>query len=181
MNMTTINIVTLRDGQAVTSSDVIANGVDYPHKNVIQQVRKYLSDLESFGRVEFKILPFQTGGGTQKREVAVLNEHQAALLMTFMKNTDHVRRFKKALVKAFFELRDQAALASVSRDSYGELLASHVTVQQCNLELLQQQVSALEMRLGSLNSPGPALSFERYAQLLEAENTLLRQQTNRTI
>lgn len=68
----------------------------------------------------------------------------------------------------------------VSRDSYGELLASHVAVQQCNLEFLQQQVAALETRLGSLDSLGPALSFERYAQLLEAENTLLRQ-SNRVI
>ena len=38
-----------------------------------------------------------------------LNEQQATLLITYLKNTAPVRKFKKNLVKAFFELRNEVA------------------------------------------------------------------------
>ncbi|MEC7119676.1 MAG: hypothetical protein VXW65_07225 [Pseudomonadota bacterium] len=49
--------------------------------------------------------PFMTAGGRQVRRVAVLNEAQATLLMTLLKNTQTVVAFKVSLVKAFFEAR----------------------------------------------------------------------------
>lgn len=101
-------IVTVYNGLAVTSSLAIADGTDTQHKNVMELVRNYLADLEEFGRVAFETRPFETAGGAQKREVAVLNEQQSTLLLTYMRNSDIVRRFKKALVKAFFELAQQA-------------------------------------------------------------------------
>lgn len=101
-------IVTVSNGQAVTTSLAIAQGTEVEHKAVIQLVRNYLADLEEFGRVAFEMAPFETAGGTQKREVAVLNEQQSTLLLTYMRNSDIVRRFKKALVKAFFELARSA-------------------------------------------------------------------------
>lgn len=108
------NIVFMGDaGLPVTSSLIIAEGVNQPHKNVISLVRKYKERLEGFGRVEFKIQPFETTGGIQRREVAILNQEQATLLMTCLRNNDVVLDFKAALVAAFFEmakkLRDQQA------------------------------------------------------------------------
>ncbi|MCP1639667.1 hypothetical protein J2T50_001376, partial [Streptococcus gallinaceus] len=38
-----------------------------------------------------------------------LNEQQATLLVTYLGNTEPVREFKKNLVKAFFELRNEVA------------------------------------------------------------------------
>lgn len=97
-------IVTVANGQAVTTSLAIAQGTDNDHASVIKLVRNYLADLEEFGRVGFEIAPFETAGGTQKREVAVLNEQQSTLLLTLMRNSEIVVRFKVRLVKAFFEL-----------------------------------------------------------------------------
>ena len=98
-------LVTLDDtGGAVTSSPVIAEGTETDHASVIKLVRTYVSDLEEFGRVRFEIQPFETSGGTQSREIALLNEQQATLILTYMRNSDIVRIFKKALVKAFWEL-----------------------------------------------------------------------------
>lgn len=97
-------LVTIVGDEARTDTLIIAEGMEYEHKNVIQLVRKYLTDLEEFGRVEFKILPFETAGGTQHREVAFLNQEQATFTISFMRNTDIVRAFKKRLVKAFFDL-----------------------------------------------------------------------------
>ena len=44
------------------------------------------------------------GGWIKLCEVAVLNEQQATLLLTYMRNNAEVRRFKKRLVRAFYEL-----------------------------------------------------------------------------
>ncbi|APR05652.1 Phage regulatory protein Rha (Phage_pRha) [Thauera chlorobenzoica] len=102
-------IVIERAGELVTTSLAIAEGTEVEHASVIKLVRKYLEDLEEFGRVGFEIRPFETAGGTQRQEIAFLNEPQATLLLTYMRNSDIVRGFKKALVRAFFDLRDSAA------------------------------------------------------------------------
>ena len=41
--------------------------------------------------------PSETAGGVQRREVAVLNEEHATLLMTHMRNSEVVRDLKKRL------------------------------------------------------------------------------------
>tara|TARA_R110000765_G_scaffold195825_11_gene301325 strand:+ start:1843 stop:2598 length:756 start_codon:yes stop_codon:yes gene_type:complete len=102
-------IVSINAGQPVTTSLAIAEGVGNTHKTVIQLIRQNISDLNDFGRVAFENAPFETAGGTQNREVATLNEQQSTLLLTYMRNNDVVRAFKKRLVKAFFEMRDSTA------------------------------------------------------------------------
>ena len=69
---------------------------------MILLVRKYLSDLEEFGQVDFKSTRPDRGG--HPVEVASLNEQQATLLLTYMRNSEIVRAFKKRLVRAFFEM-----------------------------------------------------------------------------
>lgn len=103
-----MNIVTLNNSnELVTDSMAISEGVGNPHKSVIQLVRKNVSDFEEFGRVAFEMRPFETAGGSQNREVAILNEPQAALLMTYFRNNEVVKAFKKQLVKEFFRMRDE--------------------------------------------------------------------------
>ena len=68
------NIVTCQSGVPVTTSLAIAEGVGNTHKTVIQLIRKNFDDLQEFGRVAFEMLPFDTAGGSQNREVAILNE-----------------------------------------------------------------------------------------------------------
>lgn len=102
-------LVTLTPGGvAVTSSLAIAEGTENQHKNVLDLIRTHLQDLEDFGRVAFETRPFETAGGFQNREVAFLNQEQATLLLTHMRSIGVVKEFKKALVKAFFELARRA-------------------------------------------------------------------------
>jgi anti-repressor protein len=112
-------LITFKDGVAVVDTVTIADGVGYPHKNVIALCRKHLDDLKDFGRVEFIIQPFQTKGGPQSREVAILTEDQAILLMAFMQNNEIVRKFKVSLVKAFRSVRD--ALAKAQNRAFAQL------------------------------------------------------------
>ena len=97
------NIVSITNGEALTTSLAIAEGVGNQHKNVIELIRANLSDFEGFGRVAFETRPFETAGGTQNKEYATLNEPQATLLMTYMRNSEVVKQFKIRLVRAFYE------------------------------------------------------------------------------
>lgn len=103
-------LVTLAGGSPVVSSAVIAEGVGKEHKPVIQLVRQNQKDLEEFGQVAFEMrdgkeLP--QGGRTMGATIALLSEPQATLLLTYMRNNEVVRAFKKRLVKAFFEMREK--------------------------------------------------------------------------
>lgn len=95
------------DNQPMTTSLILAEGAGHPHKNVISLCRKYRSQLAELGRVEFKILPFETSGGTQTREVAELNERQATFILTCLRNNEKILAFKIALVKAFYEMAEK--------------------------------------------------------------------------
>ena len=102
-----MTIVIIKDGDAVTSTTAIAAGTENEHASVIALVRKYQGDLGEFGRVRFEVDPFETAGGMQTREIALLTEPQSTLLLTYMRNTDIVRAFKKKLVREFWEMVQQ--------------------------------------------------------------------------
>lgn len=96
-------LVTMQGIEPVTTTLAIASGLGVQHKNVLELVRKYEADLRAFGEVAFETRP---GYHNAPVEAAILNEPQATLLISFARNTDVVREFKKRLVKAFYEARD---------------------------------------------------------------------------
>lgn len=103
------------NGQFVTDTLTIAGLVENQHKNVLELVRNYLKDFQEFGPVAFetrlgKSLPH--GGYGASTEYAILNEDQAYLLLTYMRNTAIVRNAKKALVRAFKVAREGVSIHS---------------------------------------------------------------------
>lgn len=96
------NLVTLSGDIAVTSTLTIAKNTENEHASVIVLVRKYLADLQDFGQVDLKSTRPERGG--HPVEYAELNEQQATLLLTYMRNSPIVRAFKKSLVRAFFDM-----------------------------------------------------------------------------
>jgi|GEM_PF-868477 len=113
----TEKLIEFTNAGAVTTSLIIANGTRNEHRVVLQLIRGHVASLEKFGRVTFETQPFQTAGGTQKREIAYLNERQATLLLTMMRNSDVIIEFKTRLVQAFYELatRPQDYASKLSR------------------------------------------------------------------
>jgi phage regulator Rha-like protein len=102
-----ISLVVVVDGEPLASSETLATGVKQQHASVIRLVRKHQKSLEELGLVRFQIRPRragQHGGGDV--EFALLNEHQSALLISLMRNTETVIDFKVALIKEFFRMRD---------------------------------------------------------------------------
>ncbi|MEY2875826.1 MAG: hypothetical protein RLZZ373_3197 [Pseudomonadota bacterium] len=105
MPATQTGIVIASHGENITTTLAVAEGTGVEHASVIRLVRANLADLEEFGGVRFEIRPFETAGGQQQREHAELNEQQATLILTYMRNSEVVRSFKKRLVREFWEMR----------------------------------------------------------------------------
>lgn len=143
-------IVTVFDGEAVTSTVTVARETDNEHASVIALVRKYQADFSEFGGVRFQIEPFETAGGAQSREIALLNEQQATLLLTYMRNTSIVRDFKKRLVKEFWRLA-KASPAQPADLSKLEILQMALESEKARV-LLTVQVEAQAKKIDHLEN-----------------------------
>lgn len=101
-----MNLVYL-DGkkELYTTSEIIAECADVQHHTITRLIRENKDDFEALGILGFKI--HKLDGRGQPKKAYILNEQQATLLITYLKNTEPVREFKKNLVKAFFEMRDE--------------------------------------------------------------------------
>ena len=110
-----------RDGDELfTTSEIIADRAEVQHKNVLELIVRYESDLNDFGK-----LAFETRAGYRNAPVRVakLNEQQSTLLLTYMRNTEIVRRFKKDLVKAFYEMAQRLHKpAELSRSDLAQMV-----------------------------------------------------------
>ena len=95
-----------------TTSEIIAECAGIKHHAIKEHIRKQIVRLEQFGKVSFKMRPLQSG---QQAKDYILNEQQATLLITFLKNTEQVANFKTNLVKAFFEMREELTKFRIQR------------------------------------------------------------------
>ncbi|HIX18602.1 MAG TPA: Rha family transcriptional regulator [Candidatus Gemmiger faecavium] len=98
-----------------TTADIVAQYAQVQRQTVEHLIRKHKNDLEEFGSLGFEIraCPHRTGSSVQK--LYYLNEQQATLLITYLKNTEPVRRFKKSLVREFFNARQELARRDAQR------------------------------------------------------------------
>ena len=95
------------DSEPFTTSDVIAEFAGVNHHAIQQMISKYEKDLCEFGKVAFEMRPLPESRTRQSILVYHLNEQQATLLMTYLKNTEKVRAFKKELVRQFYAMRQE--------------------------------------------------------------------------
>ncbi len=99
-----------------TLSSIISDCADIKHHTVTRLLREHKSDFESFGVLGFQIHKpnKETLGGRPTKDYQ-LNEQQATLLITYLRNTEPVKQFKSDLVKAFFEMRDELTQIKLQR------------------------------------------------------------------
>jgi len=130
----------------LTTSEIIASALDKDHKDVLALAKKYKADLKEFGLASFKTKPIKSGkGGFQNKEIVLLNEEQATLLITYMRNSEKVRKFKITLVKAFYEMKKRLMeqtisdrLVQVEHDAYNE---GYADARECYLSKLKEQTA----------------------------------------
>lgn len=95
-----------------TLSSIVSECAQVQHRHIKNLLNKHKADFEKFGKVHFKKAP--SNSGQQVRDY-ILNEQQATLLITYLKNTPTVREFKQQLVKAFFEMREELTQIRLQR------------------------------------------------------------------
>ena len=95
-------LVALKGNDIFTDSMVIANGTGNKHRSVQRVIDNHKSDIEFFGKVRFEITPSASG---QEQKIYKLNEEQATFLITLLRNTEQVLKFKKELVHQFYAMR----------------------------------------------------------------------------
>ena len=146
MSNTSLVFLSEDSSTPLTSSEVIASALDKDHKDVLALAKKYMADLKEFGSSSFETKMITAGKGAQReKEIALLNEEQATLLITYMRNSDKVRKFKIALVKAFYEMKKRLMeqtisdrLVQVEHDAYNE---GYADARECYLSKLKEQTA----------------------------------------
>lgn len=98
-----------------TTADTVAQYAQVRHKTVNELIRKHEADLKEFGLLVFEMEAVERARGVKYAKVYHLNEQQATLLITYLRNTEPVRRFKKVLVRGFFEARQELDRREVER------------------------------------------------------------------
>ncbi len=99
-----------------TTAEAVAKYAKVQRKTINDLIRKHFADLEEFGVLRFEIaLPLEGSKGGRPGKLYHLNEQQATLLITYLKNTEPVRQFKKALVREFFKARQELARREAQR------------------------------------------------------------------
>lgn len=94
-------LVKTKGDEIFTTSKIIAEGTNNKHHSITAIIQKYESEFT--GKVRFKIEPLPSG---QKEKVYVLNEEQATFLMTLLRNSKIVVKFKAELVRQFFAMKE---------------------------------------------------------------------------
>ncbi|WP_346745427.1 Rha family transcriptional regulator [uncultured Campylobacter sp.] len=113
------------NGTPATTQDKVSVLTDNNEQSVQRLIRTYEADLREFGELNFHNVQVKAGLGLTYRKVYCLNEQQATLLLTYMKNTAKVREAKKILVKAFYDMRQK--LQECQINGYKSQIAQHNT------------------------------------------------------
>ena len=101
------NLVFLHQTEPYTTSDIIAEYAGHSYRSVQRIIENQMERLERFGQVRFEITPVQYARGTNLKKIYCLNEEQATLLITFLKNTPVIADFKVELVRQFYAMRQE--------------------------------------------------------------------------
>ena len=90
-----------------TTSEVIAECAGVQHHTVTRLIQQHETDFKEFGSLRFEIEVRKREVGATTAKKYKLNEQQATLLLTFLRNTSAVIKFKKELVRQFYAMREE--------------------------------------------------------------------------
>lgn len=111
----TDELVFVQREDVFTDSWIISQGTGVRHDKIKNTINKYRAQIEKFGMIKTekeeilrkkRITPYGVTNKIDNRlNIYLLNEPQATFLITLLKNTDTVIKFKLELVKEFYRMR----------------------------------------------------------------------------
>lgn len=115
------------EDEPFTTSEEIAQCAGVTRHAVQSILEQHRADFEEFGKVAFEMRPLPGSKTGQKVKAYHLNEQQATLAITYLRNTPQVRAFKKELVRQFFVMRDKLANVASARNDF-RTLTDHIAL-----------------------------------------------------
>jgi anti-repressor protein len=136
--VTNNSLIQVIEEEPRVSHYVIAEQTENGEKAIRNNITKFASDFKEFGTVHFKNAPRKdlNRGGDKPKEY-FLNEQQATLLLTYLRNTEIVRNFKITLVKAFFQMREQQQNKPLS---FEELAKQTILLAEERIQKLESKI-----------------------------------------
>ncbi len=133
-------IVLLHNGNLVTTQNIIAKYSKNSEESIQRLIRKHKDKLEVFGQLDYD----EVESINSKNKINIikhyyLNEKQAYLFMTFLKNTEIIIDFKVTLVEEFFEMKKQ--LENKSSNSDLQKILDKLEKQNQEIQNLKNQLS----------------------------------------
>lgn len=96
-----------------TTDKIIAEHSGNDLDSVRRLARSHKQDFEEFGFFGFEIRKLNGRGRPEK--IYHFNEQQATLLITYLDNTPQVNQFKKALVREFYQMKQELTQRQINR------------------------------------------------------------------
>lgn len=102
------NLIQIVSSEPKVSHRVISENTNNEQRSIRLLIDNNLKDFQEFGSLEFEIQKVKNSAGAiNEQKTYWLNEQQATLLMTYLRNSEVVKTFKKNLVKAFFMMKEK--------------------------------------------------------------------------
>ena len=119
------------ESEPFTTSKVMAEVTGVEHKKIKIAIVKHREPLETFGLLG--LYETESSGG-RPEVIYKLNEQQATLLITFLKNTPVIVAFKTELVRQFYAMRAELQTRHVRREELKPVRRSLTDViqEQCS-------------------------------------------------
>jgi len=154
----------LQNDTPITTTEIIAEGIDMTHKSVIQLCRAYKKELEEFGTLAFEM---RKSGG-RPIEFFVLNESQVYFLMTLMRNNEIVVQFKKQLIKEFMKMKKALMQLQIEKNS-----AVYIETRNSGKAVRKEVTDIIQSFVLYATSQGSKNAIRYYGNLSSMENKAL--------
>jgi len=165
------SLVQNMDNELYVSYRTIAKFTENKIHSVQRLITDNLQKLEEFGSVRFQIEPRKDGSlSGDLPKIYFLNEPQATLILTFMRNNKVVKAFKIRLVKEFFQMRkelknDSKPALEKPKEINLEKLLSNIQIIRSTLELKPFEMLMMD-RFDPENSPIDKMGIDLSGVLL---------------
>jgi len=97
-----MELVIMKKHTPVTTSIKLSEALEVEHRAIVRLIRKY-KDQEDLGTSDFKSQKLKTLG--RETEYYFLTEEEAIFILTLMRNSKKIVKFKRTLTSAFIEQR----------------------------------------------------------------------------
>ncbi|MDY0278591.1 MAG: Rha family transcriptional regulator [Acholeplasma sp.] len=150
-------LIVITNEEMTISHRVVAEQTANQEVSIRNLINKFISDFEEFGMVHFKNEAIKNSKNRiNEIKTYFLNEQQAYLLLTYLRNTEIVRNFKVALVKAFFEMRERLYPKNLFK---GKSIIHTINGLKGGLAVKDKRIAQLEDRIQSLSSENEKLKI----------------------